>query len=126
MCLLRKITYGEFYEFIREKKITYNEVTSTQITIQFTKRQTLQQNRIGIFEKFKNASPALTRRASTASITGDKSTYNTIINTNDQPKPAKIQVVDTWTEKIKPKAKTLIDKVKSKLEDRVSPAPEQK
>ena len=24
MCLLRKITYGEFSEFIREKKITYN------------------------------------------------------------------------------------------------------
>ena len=23
MCLLRKITYGEFSEFIREKKITY-------------------------------------------------------------------------------------------------------
>ena len=24
MCLLRKITYGEFSEFIREKKIIYN------------------------------------------------------------------------------------------------------
>ena len=24
MCLLRKITYGEFSEFVREKKITYN------------------------------------------------------------------------------------------------------
>ena len=24
MCLLRKITYGEFFEFIREKKFTYN------------------------------------------------------------------------------------------------------
>ena len=23
MCLLRKITYGEFSEFVREKKITY-------------------------------------------------------------------------------------------------------
>ena len=24
MCPLRKITYGEFFEFVREKKITYN------------------------------------------------------------------------------------------------------
>ena len=24
MCLLRKITYGEFSEFVREKIITYN------------------------------------------------------------------------------------------------------
>ena len=24
MCLLRKITYGEFSEFVREKKIIYN------------------------------------------------------------------------------------------------------
>ena len=24
MCLLRKITYSEFSEFVREKKITYN------------------------------------------------------------------------------------------------------
>ena len=27
MCLLRKITYGEFSEFVGEKKITYNPTT---------------------------------------------------------------------------------------------------
>ena len=32
MCLLRKITYGEFSESIREKKITYNLLGSFGFT----------------------------------------------------------------------------------------------
>ena len=70
--------------------------------------------------KITSTAPAPTTTTST-SITGDKSTYNTSINTSTNIQPS-----TTWTEKIKPKAKTLIEKVKSKLEDRVSPAPEQK
>ena len=33
MCLLRKITYGEFSEFVREKKITYNVVSTYNIYV---------------------------------------------------------------------------------------------
>ena len=74
--------------------------------------------------KITSTAPAPTTTTST-SITGDKSTYNTSINTSINTS-TNIQPSTTWTEKIKPKAKTLIEKVKSKLEDRVSPAPEQK
>ena len=33
MCLLRIIIYGEFSEFVREKKITYNVVSTYNIYV---------------------------------------------------------------------------------------------
>ena len=32
MCLLRKIAYGEFSEFVREKKITYRHIKYETLT----------------------------------------------------------------------------------------------